>query len=147
MLFSRTLCKGSESASRVAATGAETTLYKFVIVFRNQLISLLYTDFGTRKHYMNKKMSKGNSRYSLTTLDILCQILSVTDGWRHFFCWLLSDDVILKTPSLTLKTHVTSTICAGTQVSLWSPYLVRPCADTSDSLWWSFFNPFPRYSR
>ena len=37
--FSRTLCSLSTSASRVAATGADTALYNFEIVFlKNELI-------------------------------------------------------------------------------------------------------------
>ena len=38
-----------------------------------------------------QKMSKGNSRYSLTTLGILCQILPVTD----VIILIIEDDVIL----------------------------------------------------
>ena len=45
------------------ATGAETALYKLLIVFRNQLISLLYTHFNQHMD-SGQKMSKGISRYS-----------------------------------------------------------------------------------
>ena len=66
--------------------------------------------------------------------DDVIIFLSITEDDVIIFLSITEDDVIFKDPSLTLKTPITSTICAGTQVSLWSPYVVRPCADTSDSL-------------
>ena len=37
------LCSLSETASRVACTGADTALYKFAILFLIQLVMLIYT--------------------------------------------------------------------------------------------------------
>ena len=97
---SHTLSSLDAREPRVAATGAETALYKSVSnrISKPTHFSLLYIQTLT-SIWTEHLMSKGISHYSLTTLDILCRILTddvifcrmLTDD--VIFCWILSDDV------------------------------------------------------